>query len=74
VVARALADFAEARGLRDDAILPRMDEWDVHPRLAAAAASAAQQRGLACVARTADEIETEAQRRMATLARRRRPR
>jgi malate dehydrogenase (oxaloacetate-decarboxylating) len=64
-VARALADFAEARGLRDDAILPRMDEWGVHPRLAGATAGAAQRLGLACVAKPAQEIERNAQQRMA---------
>ncbi|HEY7540970.1 MAG TPA: NADP-dependent malic enzyme [Methylomirabilota bacterium] len=63
-VARALADFAEARGLRDDAILPRMDEWDVHPRLAVAAASAAQKLGLARVAKPIGEIDAEARRLM----------
>jgi malate dehydrogenase (oxaloacetate-decarboxylating) len=59
-VARALAAFAEQRGLREDAILPRMDEWEVHPRLAVVTGMAAQAQGLARVARTADEIETEA--------------
>jgi malate dehydrogenase (oxaloacetate-decarboxylating) len=63
-VARALAHFAEQRGLRDDDILPRMDEWDVHPRLAVVAGMAAQAQGLARLARTADEIEAEARRVM----------
>ena len=44
-VARALAHFAEQRGLREDNILPRMDEWEVHPRLAVVAAMAAQAQG-----------------------------
>jgi malate dehydrogenase (oxaloacetate-decarboxylating) len=63
-VARALAHFAEQRGLREDDILPRMDEWEVHSRLAVVAAMAAQAQGVARVARTADEIETEARRVM----------
>jgi malate dehydrogenase (oxaloacetate-decarboxylating) len=63
-VARALADFAEQRGLREDRILPRMDDWDLHPRLAAVTATAAQAQGLARVARTADEVEAEARRVM----------
>jgi malate dehydrogenase (oxaloacetate-decarboxylating) len=63
-VARALADFAEQRGLREDDILPRMDEWDVHPRLAVVAATAAQAQGLARVTRTAAELEVEARRVM----------
>jgi malate dehydrogenase (oxaloacetate-decarboxylating) len=64
-VARALAEFAEQRGLREDDILPRMNEWELHPRLAAVAAMAAQAQGLARVARTASEIEAEARRTMA---------
>jgi malate dehydrogenase (oxaloacetate-decarboxylating) len=63
-VARALADFAEARRLREDAILPRMDEWDVHLRLAVAAATAAQRLGLACVTKSADQVEADARRLM----------
>jgi malate dehydrogenase (oxaloacetate-decarboxylating) len=63
-VARALAEFAEQRGLRDDDILPRMDEWEVHPRLAVVAAMAAQAQGLARVARAAEDLEREARRVM----------
>jgi malate dehydrogenase (oxaloacetate-decarboxylating) len=59
-VGRALAHVAEQRGLREDDILPRMDEWEVHPRLAVVAAMAAQAQGLARVARSADEIEADA--------------
>jgi malate dehydrogenase (oxaloacetate-decarboxylating) len=61
-VARALAQFAERRGLREDDILPRMDEWEVHPHLAVAAATTAHAQGLARVARTAAEIEAGARR------------
>jgi malate dehydrogenase (oxaloacetate-decarboxylating) len=63
-VARALAAFAQARGIGDDDILPRMDEWDVHVRVAVAAAMAAQAEGVARVARTAAEIEAHAHDRM----------
>lgn len=63
-VARALAGFAEERGLREDDILPRMDEWEVHPRVAVAAATAAQAQGLARVARTPEDIGAEARRMM----------
>jgi malate dehydrogenase (oxaloacetate-decarboxylating) len=63
-VAREIARFAEARGIGEDDILPRMDEWDVHVRVAVAAAMAAQGEGVARAARTAAEIETEARRRM----------
>ena len=63
-VAHALAAFAEARGLREDRILPRLDEWDVHARVAVAAAMSAQADGLARVARTADEVAEAAARVM----------
>ncbi|MBI4270254.1 MAG: NADP-dependent malic enzyme [Candidatus Rokubacteria bacterium] len=46
-VARAVAAFAQARGIREDDILPRMDEWDLHVRVAAAAAAQAQAEGVA---------------------------
>jgi malate dehydrogenase (oxaloacetate-decarboxylating) len=55
-VAHALADFAQARGLRADHILPRMDEWDVHVNVAVAAAMSAQAEGLARLTRSPDEI------------------
>ena len=45
--ARELAACAERRGIDADSILPRMDEWDVYPNVAAAVASAAQTCGVA---------------------------
>jgi malate dehydrogenase (oxaloacetate-decarboxylating) len=63
-VARALAAFAEARSIRDDDILPRMDEWEVHPQVAVAAAMAAQAEGLAGLTRSREQIHTEAVRAM----------
>jgi malate dehydrogenase (oxaloacetate-decarboxylating) len=63
-VAHALAGFAEARGLREDDILPRMDEWEVHARVAVAAAMSAQTEGLARLARTPEEIAEGAARVM----------
>ena len=45
--ARELARCAEERGLSEDAILPRMDDWDVVPRVAAATAMMAQEQGVA---------------------------
>jgi malate dehydrogenase (oxaloacetate-decarboxylating) len=63
-VARALAAFARARGLREDAVLPRMDDWEVHVRVAVAAASEAQTQGLARLAVPTERIETEARRMM----------
>jgi malate dehydrogenase (oxaloacetate-decarboxylating) len=65
-VARELAAFAEARGIRDDDILPRMDEWDVHLRVAVAVAAAteAQAQGVARVAKSCAEIHDAASRSM----------
>ena len=63
-VARELAAFAEARGIRDDDILPRMDEWDVHLRVAVAAATEAQSQGVARVAKSRAEIHDAASRSM----------
>jgi malate dehydrogenase (oxaloacetate-decarboxylating) len=59
-VGRALSGFARARGLREDAILPRMDDWEVHVRVAVAAATEAQAQGLARVPLTTHQIETGA--------------
>jgi malate dehydrogenase (oxaloacetate-decarboxylating) len=63
-VAREIARFAEARGIGEDDILPRMDEWDVHVRVAVAAAMTAQAEGVARLARTAVEVEMDARERM----------
>lgn len=63
-VARELAGFAVKRGIREDDILPRMDDWALHPRVAVAAATAAQEEGLARVTRTPEEVEAEAGRLM----------
>jgi malate dehydrogenase (oxaloacetate-decarboxylating) len=63
-VARALAGFARERGLRENAILPRMDDQEVHVRVAVAAATEAQARGLARVTRSAKQVEAEARRLM----------
>ena len=63
-VARELAGFARARGIRDDDILPRMDEWDAFPRVAMAAGLKAQEQGVARLARSAEELLCEAERVM----------
>ena len=60
--AAAIAGFARERGLRDDDILPRMDERDLVPRVAAATALAAQAEGVARLARTEQELVTGARR------------
>jgi malate dehydrogenase (oxaloacetate-decarboxylating) len=48
-VARELASFAESRSIHEEDILPRMDEWAVFPRVAAAAGLAAQADGVAAL-------------------------
>jgi malate dehydrogenase (oxaloacetate-decarboxylating) len=63
-VARELAGFAEARSIHDDDILPRMDEWEVFPRVAATAAMTAQAQGLARVTRSREDVHAEAARVM----------
>lgn len=45
--ARELATCAQARGIDADYILPRMDEWDIYPKVAAAVGVAAQECGVA---------------------------
>jgi malate dehydrogenase (oxaloacetate-decarboxylating) len=54
--AHELARCAEERGLGEGYILPRMDEWEVVPRVAAATAMKAQEQGLARVTRTSEEL------------------
>jgi hypothetical protein len=41
-----------------------MDEWEVHPRLAVAAAMAAQTEGVARITKPPDELRSEATRTM----------
>jgi malate dehydrogenase (oxaloacetate-decarboxylating) len=63
-VARELAAFAQERGIREDDILPRMDEWDVHPRVATAAAMTAQAQGVARLAKSREQVQAEAAKAM----------
>ncbi len=55
----ALAKFARDRGLSETAILPRMDEWQVAAHVAAAAATRAQEQGLARIAKSAAVLYAE---------------
>jgi malate dehydrogenase (oxaloacetate-decarboxylating) len=52
-----LARFAEARGIREDDIIPRMDEWEVFPREAVATAMKAQQQGIARLSKTQEQLD-----------------
>jgi malate dehydrogenase (oxaloacetate-decarboxylating) len=54
--ARELARFAEEQGMSAEKILPRMDEWEVYPRLAVAVGKKAQQQGVARVSATDGEL------------------
>ncbi|HYB69835.1 MAG TPA: NADP-dependent malic enzyme [Candidatus Bathyarchaeia archaeon] len=63
-VAHELARFARGRGINAEDILPRMDEWEVFPRVAAAAGLAAQREGIALVSTSAELLYAEAARTM----------
>jgi malate dehydrogenase (oxaloacetate-decarboxylating) len=56
-----LARSAEERGLDEGHILPRMDEWEVHPRVAVATAMKARELGLARLPGDAAEIRRRAE-------------
>jgi malate dehydrogenase (oxaloacetate-decarboxylating) len=51
-----LAACALESGLSEERIVPRMDEWTIYPRVAAATALAAQRQGVARLATTADAV------------------
>jgi malate dehydrogenase (oxaloacetate-decarboxylating) len=61
-----LAAFARERGLREDAVLPTMEEWQVYPRIAAATALAAQDQGLTDTKRTRESLLDEATKKIRT--------
>jgi len=59
--ANELAAAAEScGGLGPERILPRMDEWEIYPRIAAAVGMAAQESGAARLIRSYDELRTAA--------------
>ena len=58
--AHELAACAAAGGLSDTHIAPRMDEWEVVPRLAVATAMQAQAEGVARLTKTREELYTGA--------------
>jgi len=58
--ARELAAYAEARGIHEDDILPRMDEWEVFPRVAVATAMKAQEEGVAVLSKDRESLHEEA--------------
>ena len=60
--AQELAGWAEKRGIHEEDIVPRMDEWEVFPQVAAATALKAQEQGLAKTMRARDELHDGAAR------------
>jgi malate dehydrogenase (oxaloacetate-decarboxylating) len=54
--AHELASYAEDKGLRDDYIIPSMDEWGVFPREAVAVGMKAIEQGIARTPMTRDEL------------------
>ena len=58
--AAELAKCAEDRGISEDDIAPRMDEWEVFPREAVAVGMKAIEQGIARVAMTRDELYVQA--------------
>jgi malate dehydrogenase (oxaloacetate-decarboxylating) len=60
--AHQLARFAQVRGIHEDDILPRMDEWEVFAREAAATAVKAQEQGIARLSQTSEQLYNRATR------------
>jgi malate dehydrogenase (oxaloacetate-decarboxylating) len=58
--AHEVAQFAQERGISETSILPRMDEWEVFPREAAAVAVKAQEQGVARLSISWDQIRQHA--------------
>lgn len=58
--ARELSAFAREKGLSEDYIIPKMTEWEVYPRVAAAVGSKAIQQGIARVNLSYEEIYNNA--------------
>jgi malate dehydrogenase (oxaloacetate-decarboxylating) len=58
--AHELARFAEERGIHDGDVVPRMDEWEVFPRVAAATALKAQEQGIARLSKTREQLHEQA--------------
>ncbi|MGD0476768.1 MAG: NADP-dependent malic enzyme [Nitrososphaerales archaeon] len=54
--AEELARFAEARGIDEDDITPKMDEWEVYPRVAVACAQKSIDQGVARIKPSREEL------------------
>lgn len=58
--AQELAAFAEERGMHEEDLVPRMDEWEVFPRVAVATAMKAQEQGLAGLCQSKETLYQQA--------------
>jgi malate dehydrogenase (oxaloacetate-decarboxylating) len=60
--AHELARFAQERGIHEEDIVPRMDEWEVFPQVAVATAMKAQEQGIARVTKSRQQLHDQAAR------------
>ena len=60
--AHELAHFAVQRGIREDYILPTMEQWEVYPKVAVATAVKAQGQGIAKLKTPEAQLHAEATR------------
>jgi len=51
---------AEEQGLSAECIVPRMDQWEIFPRVAVATAMRAQEQGVTALSKTREELHAEA--------------
>jgi malate dehydrogenase (oxaloacetate-decarboxylating) len=58
--ASELAACADEQGLSEQCIVPRMDQWEIFPRVAVATAMCAQQQGVAAVSKPREQLQVEA--------------
>jgi succinate dehydrogenase/fumarate reductase flavoprotein subunit len=58
--AKAIAEFAEEKWLREDYVVPTMEEWEVYPREAVACALEAIRQGVARVKPSREELSERA--------------
>jgi malate dehydrogenase (oxaloacetate-decarboxylating) len=54
--AEELARFAEARGMNEQDIIPRMEEWEIYPRVAVACAQKSIDQGVARIKPSREEV------------------
>lgn len=59
-----LAKVAEDRGLKEDYLIPTMDDWEVYPREAVAVGMKAIEQGVARITMTRDELYKKAAKRI----------